>query len=241
MYTARDLVPPAGTFPSTRRSLVEAVRAEDPAERQRAWDELLRSYWTPVHRYLRLRWAMGEEEAEDSTQEFLARAIERGTFDSYEPEKARFRTFVRVCLDRWIVNQRQAAARLKRGGGAAEVTLDAEVSGESADPEEIFHREWLRSLFENALEALRRQCSEPERRARWTVFERCELGDPSGTRPSYAELAAELALPVTTITNHLAWCRRELRRLVLDELRRQTANDREFRDEARRALGTDSP
>lgn len=218
-------------------------------ERQRAWDELLRGYWPPVHRYLRLRWGMSEEEAEDSTQDFLARAIERGTFDSYDPEKARFRTFLRVCLDRWIVNQRQSAARLKRGGGATEVALDAaEASGQTGcassgiggDPEEIFHREWLRALFETALEALRQECSGPERHARWTVFERCELGDAGGGRPSYAELAADLSLPVTTITNHLAWCRSELRRLVLDELRRQTASEREFRDEARRALGTDS-
>jgi RNA polymerase sigma factor (sigma-70 family) len=183
---------------------------------------------------------MSVEEAEDSTQEFLARAIERGTFDSYDPEKARFRTFVRVCLDRWIVNQRQSAARLKRGGGTTEVALEAvEPSSEAGDPEEIFHREWLRTLFETALEELRRECSAPERGARWTVFERCELGDPTGGRPSYAELAGDLSLPVTTITNHLAWCRRELRRLVLDELRRQTASDREFRDEARRALGSD--
>ena len=229
-------------FPPTRHSLVAAVRAEDPLERARAWDALLRGYWKPVHRYLCLRWGARAEEAEDWTQEFLVRAIERGTFDGYEPERARFRTFLRVCLDRWVASRLETAARLKRGGGQQPLSLDAEtnlaVAPTGSDPEELFHREWLRALFETALEALEQACASPERRVRWEVFARYDLGDgDGGSRPSYAELAAELSLPVTQVTNHLSWARRELRRLVLDELRRQTSSEEEFRDEARRALG----
>jgi hypothetical protein len=56
-------------------------------------------------------------------------------------------------------------------------------------------------------------------------------------RPTYAQLAVELRLPVTQVTNYLAAARRELRALVLSRLRDLCASDTEFRDEARELLG----
>ena len=50
-------------------------------------------------------------------------------------------------------------------------------------------------------------------------------------------LAAEFELPVTQVTNHLAWARREFRRIVLDRLREMTGSDEEFREEAKDLLG----
>jgi RNA polymerase sigma factor (sigma-70 family) len=239
-------------FPATRGSLLAAVGADDPAARHRAWDELLRSYWKAVHRYLCLRWRARPEQAEDWTQEFLARAVERGTFEAFDPAKARFRTFLRLCLDRWVANQLESAARLKRGGGEQDLSLDAlpgsaEPAATTDDPEELFHREWLRSLFESAIDALQQSCAGTAREVRWRLFARYDLGEvapgeaAAGERPSYAALAAEEGLPVTQVTNHLAWARRELRRLLLEELRQQTASDGELRDEARRVLGADLP
>jgi RNA polymerase sigma factor (sigma-70 family) len=243
-----------GAFPLTRGSLLAAVGGGDEVTRQRAWDELLRSYWKPVHRYLRLRWRASNEEAEDWTQEFLARAVERGTFATFDPAQARFRTFLRVCLDRWVANRLEASSRLKRGGGERPLSLDASPLAERAaaadgDPEELFHREWLRGVLETALAALRASCATPEREVRWRLFARYDLGEGGeggaepdrGARPSYAELATEHALPVTQVTNHLAWARRELRRLVLDELGRHTTSEREQREEARRLFGVEPP
>ena len=61
--------------------------------------------------------------------------------------------------------------------------------------------------------------------------------DRRAKRPAYRTIAEELGLPVTQVTNHLAWARRELRRLVLERLRSLTSSDAEFREEAEELLG----
>ena len=69
------------------------------------------------------------------------------------------------------------------------------------------------------------------------LFERYDLEDHDASeRPRYADLAAEFALPVTQVTNHLHWARRELRKAVLEKLREITASEEEFRSEARALL-----
>jgi RNA polymerase sigma factor (sigma-70 family) len=238
-------------FPLTRRSVVRAAASADPETRQRAFDALVAAYWKPVYKYLRLKWSASGEDAEDLTQGFFARAIEKGFFDRFDPARARFRTYLRACLDGFVANERQSAGRLKRGGGAEHVSLDfggaeAELArqgpSESADVEEYFHREWVRSLFGLAVEALRRRCTEAGKDVHFALFERYDLDGPdAAARPSYADLAREMGIPETQVTNHLAWARREFRRLVLEALEEATGSEEEFRTEARQLLGIDPP
>ena len=104
--------------------------------------------------------------------------------------------------------------------------------------DEFFRREWLRHVFELAVDDLRTRLTTTGRNVRWTVFERHDLGaEPGAMRPSYGQLAGEVHLPVTQVTNYLAAARRELRVLVLSRLRELCATDTEFRDEARELLG----
>lgn len=238
-------------FPQTRRSVVIALAARDadPEVRRQAWDALVASYWRPVYKVLRVRWALLREDAEDWTQDFFASALAKGTFERYDPAKARFRTYLRTCLDGFAANERKAAGRLKRGGGQALLSLDFEGAeeelrrhgaGEGLDMEEYFHREWVRSLFGLAVEDLRQWAEKAGKQVHFRLFERYDLnGADAPDRPSYGELAAEHSLPVTQVTNHLAAARRELRRLVLERLRELTATEDEFRAEARLILGVD--
>jgi RNA polymerase sigma factor (sigma-70 family) len=236
-------------FPLTRRSVVIAARDTDPTVRRQAWEILVASYWKPVYKVLRVRWRLEREDAEDLTQEFFASALVKGTFERYDPAKARFRTYLRTCLDGFAANERKAARRLKRGGGQEPLSLDFEGAeeelrrhgaGEGLDVEEYFHREWVRSLFGLAVEDLRQWGETSGKRVHFRLFESHDLEGPDAPeRPSYAALAAEHGLPVTQVTNHLAAARREFRRLVLERLRELTASDDEFRSEARLVLGID--
>ena len=106
--------------------------------------------------------------------------------------------------------------------------------------DEYFHREWVRSLFGLAVEALRRRCAEAGKTVSFALFERYDLDGPDAARgPSYAELAREMGMAETQVTNHLAWARREFRRLVLEALEEATGSEEEFRAEARQLLGID--
>ena len=235
-------------FPTTRLSLVANARAEDPDLRRDAYDTLLRCYWKPAYKYLRLRWRMEREEAEDRVQGFFAKGYQSGFLEPFDPAKARFRTWLRLCLDRFVANEKKSESRLKRGGGEAPLSLDfvtaerevlAWSASQALDPEAFFHREWVRALFEQSVAELKDRCERSGKRAPFAVFERYDLHDGDAPRPTYAELAAELSLPATQVTNYLAWARREFRSLVLDKLRAATGSESEFRAEARTILGTD--
>jgi RNA polymerase sigma factor (sigma-70 family) len=233
-------------FPATRHSVLRGVASAEPEERRRALDVLATAYWRPVYTYLRLHWRLDAAEAEDLTQSFFARALEKEFFARYDPERARFRTFLRTCLDGFVSNQRAAAQRLKRGGGRVPLSLDfagAEAElGRLAVPaemgvEELFRREWVRALFADAVQELAARCRAQGREVHFALFERYDLDPPPEGRPTYAALAAELGLPPTQVTNFLAAARREFRRLVLERLRAQTGSEAEFRREARDLLG----
>jgi RNA polymerase sigma factor (sigma-70 family) len=234
-----------GAFPPTRDSLVRACAGQGEARRH-AFGALAEGYWRPVYKYLRWRWHANREEAEDLTQGFFARAYDKRFFDRFDPARGRFRTFLRACLDGYASNERQAASRLKRGGGAPLLSLDVEgVERELAGPalaatgdvEAWFHREWVRALFTRAVSALEQRSREQGKAAAFAVFRRYDLEGEDGERPTYEALGRELGLPVTQVTNHLSAMRRELRKEVLDALRALTASDEEFRAEARDLLG----
>ena len=238
-------------FPETHRSAVLAIRSADPEERSRALDAVVRAYWRPVYGHLRRKWRADETRAEDLAQGFFALALEKEWLGRFDPAKGRFRTFLLSCLDAYAANDRRAARRHKRGGDAALLPLESE--GEDGDMQEIpvadsrdleadFHREWTRSLFGLAVDALRSRCRETGKEEAFALFERYDMEGPDDPdRPTYARLAAETGLPVTQVTNHLHWARREFRATVLRTLREITASEAEFRAEARALLGGDPP
>ena len=236
---------PDHRFPTTHWSAVLAARSDDEQDRRRALDALLPVYWKPVYKYIRLRWSRTNEDAKDLTQEFLARLVEKGFLDAYDPARARLRTFLRVCVDRFVANQDQAAQRQKRGGDFASVDFDAAEAElvrasvqQQKDWETFFNGEWARSVFEVALERFRKSCSGRGRELHCHLFERRDLSDE---QPSYGDLAQEFGLKVTDVTNFLASARREFRTIVLDALREMTASEDEFRRECRDLLGVEAP
>jgi RNA polymerase sigma-70 factor (ECF subfamily) len=241
---------PGGSFPETRASVVADAGSEDPQVRERALAWLVRSYWSPAYKYLRLRGHLPREEAEDLTQGFFASLLERGLVARYSPERGRFRTYLRVCLDGYSANERKAAGRHKRGGGFPHVPLDFETAegeirelplADDADPDELFHREWVRGLFSRAVDALRAECESTDRPMRFALFRRYDLEAPeAGETLTYADLAREYDIEGTRVTNELHAARQRFRTLVLEEIRAVTATEAEFREEARALLGTDT-
>jgi RNA polymerase sigma factor (sigma-70 family) len=239
----------SGGFPITRISAIVAAGSPDQAERARAFEVLAAAYWMPVYKYIRIKWNKSTEDAKDLTQGFFTEAIEKNFFGRYDASKARFRTFLRTCLDGFVANVNKSASRLKRGGGVTILSLDFD-SAESElmssprparnEMEEYFEREWVRSVFSLALERFQAEMQSAGKETHFRLFQRYvleEADDPN--RISYKDLANEFDLPVTTVTNHLAAARREFRRTVLDKLRELTASDEEFRREARALLGAD--
>lgn len=227
-------------FPATHVSLVRRVRSADESERARAHETIAAVYWRPIYAHVRLTHGAAREDAEDLTQGFFAEALRRDLFARYEPARARFRTYVRRCVDSFVANERKSEARLKRGGGTATVSLDvADLEGRltaGGDPDRIFHDEWVRSVFAAALERLRAQCERDGHPVRFELFMRHDVTGADAP-PSYAELARDLDLSTTQVTNWLSAVRRAFRAAVLETLGELSGSDAELRDEARALLG----
>ena len=242
-----DIGGPLNKFPVTNHSAIVNARSADQITRQRALETILTSYWKPVYKYIRLKWQASNEDAKDLTQGFFANAFEKDHFANYDAGKASFQTFLRTCLDGFVANERKAGSRLKRGGGmdhysldfaAAEDELASHAMTPTLNPEDYFHREWVRWMFTLAVDAFRLRCLDSGRTVHFQLFERYDLSDDNAD-VSYASLGQEFGLEPATVNNYLAAARRDFRRIVLEKLREITATDDEFRTEARSLLGVD--
>ena len=237
--------PTLAPYPTTRHSLVAAAGAPDSAAREAAVDALVRLYWRPAYGRLRLKWHLQPADAEDRVQEFFAGLLDGVVFAGYEPGRSRFRTYLRACLDRFAAKACRDEYRLKRGGGTSHLSLDfaeaeLELSGAGAgtDPDVWFDREWVRALLSHAVDGLRQETQGTPREIRFRVLECYDLHPESaGARPGYREIAERFDIPLTQVTNYLAWGRRELRRLVLARLAEVTGSDAELREEAEELFG----
>jgi RNA polymerase sigma factor (sigma-70 family) len=232
-------------FPVTRGSVIRDVAAAEPEVRERALETLIAAYWKPAYTYIRIRWSAGNEEAKDLVQGFFAKIVETELILRFDPAKARFRTYLRTCLDGYIANQRKAEGRLKRGGGAAHLPIEDDLASDALstdDPDVLFDREWIRELFAYAVEALRARCASAGKQLAFQIFEDLDIDGPnSPVKPSYADLAQKYQVPITQVNNYLAFARREFRTVVVDRLHEITGDEAEFRSEARRLLGVDVP
>jgi RNA polymerase sigma-70 factor (ECF subfamily) len=239
-------------FPPTRRSVIEAVRSIDAEERERALEALCEAYWKPVYKYVRWRWNRPASDAQDLTQGFFAELLARELLEKFDSSKSRLRTYLRVCVDSFVMNEDKAGRRQKRGGNIPHVALDfaaaeEELGAVAIDPakitspeslEEFFEKESVRSLFTLAVEDLRKFCEERERTRTFRLFEAYDL--EGSDKSSYEQLSRDYGISVTDVTNALAWARREFRRLALERLRELCASEEEFHREARAAFGWDS-
>ena len=236
----------AGGFPATRHSVIERIRDRDPDARRQAFGDLVEGYWKAVYKHLRITWRLDADEARDLTQGFFADAFQKAWLERFDPERARFRTFVRVCADRYVMNARQSASRMKRGGGVPTVPLDfagadrellVHTAAAGVEPDEYFHQEFVRALFDRSLRAVRDEFEASGRLVHYTLFERYDIAPIEGV--SYTQLAKEFDLTTTQVTNYLAQIRRAFRARALEALRGLCGSDEEYRREARELFGID--
>lgn len=236
-----------GQFPATRYSAILALSSGDSGERDRALDLLVRAYWSPLYKYARLRWRMTPDDASDLIQGFFALALEREFLQSYDQQRAKFRTFLRLCLDRHAANEHRARGTQKRGGAAEFISIEQssaeselQSNGMSVPPDidSWFEREWARRVFSLAIERLEKSCDSENKQLHYSLFHQYDLTDrDESDKLTYDMLAASHNISVTDVTNHLSLVRRKFRATLLEVIRELTGSDEEYRAEVRALLG----
>jgi RNA polymerase sigma factor (sigma-70 family) len=214
-----------GSFPTTHWSVVMQAGAGSESQVRAALETLCRQYWYPLYAYVR-RHGRSHHEAEDCTQEFLARLLAADGLARARPERGHFRGFLLTALRNDLTKEWERTQAEKRGGGQALLPLDFNAAGERfarepADPgltpEQAFDRAWAAELIESTLAELRGEYEKSGRGALFAALAPLLWGH--GSSEGLEPPAVRLGMAVHAFTVAL----QRLRRRLGDRLRGRVA------------------
>jgi RNA polymerase sigma-70 factor (ECF subfamily) len=223
---------------TTHWSLVLAAGQGPVRAGQEALADLARAYWPPLYAYAR-RLGHSPEDAQDLTQEFFARVIEKHYLTEADRAKGRFRTFLLVAFKRFLANEWDRARAAKRGGACATVPLEIEsmeaecpqALADELTPDRLFDRQWARTLLARVLLRLQHDCEADGRAALFEGLRERLAGDPAGG--SYAALGARLGLNEGAVKVAAHRLRRQYRDLLRQEIARTLSDPAQVEAELR--------
>lgn len=214
-------------FPSTRWSRILAQ--EQPLE----LEALARAYSRPIRAYLAARFRLGEDAADDLSQEAFAWILETGLFHRADPARGRFRGLLKKALGRFAVEHLARQDAQKRGGGRVHEPIDG--SNDPADPrtrtpDDVLDDAWRRDLIDRARAALEAELEPGGRRTYYLVFRDYFLDEGDG-EPDYAALAARYGITKTDVSNWLDYAKRRYRALLRGLVIDTVSDEEQLREE----------
>lgn len=243
---SREDSPPPGVagardFRTTHWSLVMAARHAPTALSQQALGQLCQTYWFPVYAFVR-RKGHTPEDAQDLTQGFFARVLEKDSLLQADATKGRFRTFLLTLLTRHLASEFERNSALKRGGGTDRIELDAGDAEaryaieprDNLTPEVLFERQWADALLARVLERLRAEFDGAGRAGRFDELKVFLLAPARDV--SYAEVAQRLGMSESAVTSGIFRLRQRYGLLLREEIRQTVTDDTEVEDEIRHLL-----
>ena len=186
-------------FATTHWSVVLSAGQVSLPGAPEALEKLCRAYWYPLYVFAR-RLGNSPEDAQDLTQDFFARLLEKNYLANADRERGKFRTFLLGSLKNFLVNEWKRAGRLKRGGACTFLSFDVETAEEryaveapdesNADAE--YERRWAVTLIERVLAALREESKLADKAPLFEELKGFIWGEKSTL--SYAEIAVQSKL-----------------------------------------------
>jgi RNA polymerase sigma factor (sigma-70 family) len=228
------------SFATTHWSVVLSAGRRDTPRARDALSRLCQTYWFPLYSFVRQR-GHSAEDAQDLTQEFLARLLEKDWISDADKSKGRFRTFLLSAMKHFLADEWDKSRAQKRGGDFhfeplqfdnAETRFAREPS-HNATPERTFELDWALSLLEEVLNRLRREYEEQNKSELFAALRSCLVGDR--TDQPYAELAKSMGSSEGMVKSAVHRLRQRYRQLLRDEIA-NTVSDPEEVDEEMRYL-----
>jgi RNA polymerase sigma factor (sigma-70 family) len=237
---------PAGYFVTTHWSVVLAAGRNDTTRARAALEQLCRHYWQPLYAYVR-RTGHSREEAEDLTQEFFARLLEKNTVARADPVRGRFRSFLLASLKHFLANEWQKAHAQKRGAGAQLIPLEfdtaethcAQAVAPGDTPDRAYDRQWALALLDVVLGRLRREYRDAGREVLFLGLKETLSG--SRAEIPYRDLAPRLGMSEGAVKVAAHRLRQRYRELLRQEIANTVAEPEQLEEELRHlfaALGT---
>lgn len=237
---------PRPAFVTTHWSVVLSAREQDSPRNREALEILCRTYWFPLYAFVR-RQGRSPHDAQDLTQEFFARLLEKEYLKSVAQEKGRFRTFLLVALKRFLANEWDRQRAQKRGGGAAIVSIDQELAESrfaaepvhQLQPDLLFDRQWALTLLERTMTRLHDEYSSTGRAKLFELLRGCLAKDESAL--PYAQIASRLNLTEAAVKMAVQRLRARYREILRAEIADTVASPDEVEEEIRHLFSTFGP
>jgi len=227
-------------FTTTHWSIVLAAGHRESQQADAALENLCRVYWYPIYIFLR-RSGCGAHDAEDLTQAFFERVLEKDYLRAVDRTKGKFRSFLLAMVRHFLANHRRDARTQKRGGGVQFICLDDESIEEpdllppenDVTPEQSFDRQWALTLLEQVIARLHEEYQEQDPR-KVALFDELKVfltGDK--TASNYGEVAARLNTTEAAVKMAVSRMRRRYGQLLRAEIARTVSTPEEVDDELR--------
>jgi RNA polymerase sigma-70 factor (ECF subfamily) len=210
---------PGEDFCTTRWTQVSRAKAESP-EGRRALAELCNAYYEPVATFLRCE-LRDADAARELAHDFFAHMLAGGAIASAGQERGRFRSYLLGAVKHFLAHRREARRRLKRGGGAENVSLNETEARSLPDarvlsPDAAFDRQWALTVVAHALEALRCECVTEGRADFFELVKPWLTGDTA--RGDQAALAASCGMNANALKVAVHRLKRRFRQLLKTEV-----------------------
>ena len=226
-------------FESTHWSMVIAAGQRVSPEAEQALSELCRKYWLPLYGFVRRR-VSDVHEAQDLTQEFFCRVLEKNFFALADPTRGRFRAFLLTSLKHFLANEWGKARANKRSGGQSLLSFDfangesqlshAAVSDET--PERQFDRQWALTMLDEVLVRLRSEFRDAGKEAQFEQL-KLFLGGSRDTAENYSDVAESLGMTAAALKVAAHRLRQRYRELLRAEIAQTVSQPDEVDDEIR--------
>jgi RNA polymerase sigma-70 factor (ECF subfamily) len=216
------------------------AQGESPAA-QDALEKLCRTYWRPVHSFIR-RQDVGIEEAEDLTQGFFAMLLERRDLDAVRREKGRLRSYLLKSVKHFLASEQRRAMAVKRGKGQRLVSLDGlsateRAEMEPADPlsaDRLYERRWASTLMEQVLRRLKDEYRSAGNTALFDWLKQLLPDEPGA--PPRSEIAAHLGMTENAVRQAFHRFRHRYQILLREEISHTVAIASDIEDELRHLI-----
>jgi RNA polymerase sigma factor (sigma-70 family) len=235
--------PRRASFPTTRITLIHAARSGSGPQAEEALSTLCRAYWYPIYVYVR-RLGYSAEEAEDLTQGFFTRVLEKHYLRDFQRGRGRFRSFLLIALKHFVANERDWARAQKRGGARPPLPLDDVLAmAESRytieprndeTPERIFERQWALAVLGRVQDQLHAEAERTGKRLQFDRLKGLLVGEDGGV--GYRELAAELGTTEGALKVSVHRLRQRFKELLRNEIAHTVAHADDVGDELRYLL-----
>jgi RNA polymerase sigma factor (sigma-70 family) len=232
-----DQPPAPSVFVTTHWSVVLTAARSDTTRARAALENLCQTYWHPLYAYVR-RHGYSPEDAQDLTQEFFARLLERNAVATVTPEKGRFRSFLLASMNHFLADEWDKTRAQKRGGGkvvpldlqSAETQL-GEVPAKNLTPEKAFEHRWAITLLEQVYRRLGEEYRAQDKAVLFDTL-RVTLAGKSQAAP-YAELARQLQMNEGAVKVAVHRLRQRYRSLLRETIADTVSGPEEVEDELR--------